>query len=113
MSGKLEHTLTKQQQEIVDFKGNEVLIRGIAGSGKTLILLKKAKQTAEKYPNEKVAIFTYSSTLTNAAKLLMENFKLSNILFSYLYLSWLGNECLLQSDEEELQDVKYKIQGLT
>lgn len=87
MSGELNHTLTKQQQDIVDFKGNEVLIRGIAGSGKTLVLLKKAKKTAEKYPNEKVAIFTYSSTLTNAAKLLMENFKLSNI-YIYTFHSW-------------------------
>lgn len=79
MSGNINHKLTKQQQEIVDYKGNEILIRGIAGSGKTLVLLKKAKETAEKYPNDKVAIFTYSSTLTNAAKLLMREFNLKNI----------------------------------
>lgn len=79
MSKSFNHTLTKQQQEIVDFKGNEVLIRGIAGSGKTLVLLKKAKDTAEKYPNDKVAIFTYSSTLTNAANLLMKEFNLKNL----------------------------------
>jgi superfamily I DNA/RNA helicase len=79
MSGSFNHTLTKQQQEIVDFKGNEVLIRGIAGSGKTLVLLKKAKETAVKYPNDQIAIFTYSSTLTNAARLLMKNFNLNNL----------------------------------
>ncbi|MGE6552447.1 UvrD-helicase domain-containing protein [Bacillus mycoides] len=63
MENKLESTeliLTKQQQDIVDYTGNEILIRGIAGSGKTLVLLKKAKQTALKYPNEKVVIFTYA-----------------------------------------------------
>ncbi|MEM5650796.1 hypothetical protein AAHB57_28635 [Bacillus cereus] len=44
MENKLESTeliLTKQQQDIVDYTGNEILIRGIAGSGKTLVLLKK------------------------------------------------------------------------
>lgn len=82
MADKLNLTLTKQQQEIVDFKGNEILIRGIAGSGKTLVLLQKARATAEKYPNEKVAIFTYSSTLTNAAKILMQHFNLTNLHIS-------------------------------
>lgn len=47
MENKLESTeltLTKQQQDIVDYTGNEILIRGIAGSGKTLVLLRKAKK---------------------------------------------------------------------
>lgn len=79
MSKSFDRTLTKQQQDIVNFKGKEVLIRGIAGSGKTLVLLKKAKDTAEKYPNDKVAIFTYAGTLTKSAEILMKEFKLTNL----------------------------------
>ncbi|MFC4799438.1 UvrD-helicase domain-containing protein [Neobacillus sp. GCM10023253] len=74
-----ELTLTKEQQDIVDSKGSEILIRGIAGSGKTLVLLKKAKDTAMKYPNEKVAIFTFAGALSNATKLLIEKYELSNL----------------------------------
>ncbi|MFC8058059.1 UvrD-helicase domain-containing protein [Bacillus cereus] len=82
MENKLESTeitLTKQQQDIVDYTGNEILIRGIAGSGKTLVLLKKAKQTALKYPNEKVVIFTYAGSLSNATKFLIEKYNLPNL----------------------------------
>ncbi|WP_035432012.1 UvrD-helicase domain-containing protein [Bacillus sp. UNC322MFChir4.1] len=82
MENKLESTeltLTKEQQDIVDYTGNEILIRGIAGSGKTLVLLKKAKQTALKYPNEKVAIFTFAGALSNATKFLIEKYNLANL----------------------------------
>ncbi|MEH6887578.1 UvrD-helicase domain-containing protein [Priestia megaterium] len=72
-------TLTKEQQDIVNNDGNEILIRGIAGSGKTLVLLKKAKQTALKYPNEKVAVFTYAGALSNATKLLIQRYNLTNL----------------------------------
>ncbi len=75
----IEPTLTKEQQDIVDYKGNEVLIRGIAGSGKTLVMLKKAKKTAIKYPDDKVVIFTYAGALNNSTKHIIEKYKLKNL----------------------------------
>ncbi|WP_423410443.1 UvrD-helicase domain-containing protein [Heyndrickxia sp. MSNUG] len=78
MSG-INHKFTKQQEEIVNFQGDEILVRGIAGSGKTLVMLRKAKLTAEKYPNQQVAVFTYVGTLANATKQLMEEQNLPNL----------------------------------
>jgi superfamily I DNA/RNA helicase len=108
MSGSFNHKLTKQQQEIVDFKGKEVLIRGIAGSGKTLVLLKKAKDTAEKYPNDKVAIFTYSSTLTNAAKLLMNEFNLKNLDIRTFHSWAMGSYYKIMNKSYKMLDTRFK-----
>ncbi|SFC95153.1 UvrD/REP helicase N-terminal domain-containing protein [Bacillus sp. UNCCL81] len=81
MENKIESEvmLTAEQQEIVDYNGKEILIRGIAGSGKTLVLLKKAKQTALKYPDEKIAIFTFVGALSNSTNLLIEKYNLKNL----------------------------------
>src|SRR5699024_2332139 len=86
MSG-INQTLTKAQAEIVDYKGDELLVRGIAGSGKTLVMLRKAKLTAEKYPNQKIAVFTYGKTLTNASNMLMQSSDLKNLQISTFH-SW-------------------------
>lgn len=37
----IEHRLTDKQEEIVNYDGDELLVKGIAGSGKTTVLLKK------------------------------------------------------------------------
>lgn len=58
-----KYSLTKKQSEIVLLNREDILIKGIAGSGKTLVLLYKAKKIAEENPNEKVIIFTYNKTL--------------------------------------------------
>lgn len=57
-----------QQKEILSYSRDQLLIRGIAGSGKTLMLLEKAKDVAQKYPNETVAIFSYGNPLSVSAK---------------------------------------------
>ena len=44
----IEHKLTDKQEEIVNFDGDELLVKGIAGSGKTTVLLKKARKMIEK-----------------------------------------------------------------
>lgn len=79
MTAKIEQTLTKNQQEVVDYEGEEVLVRGIAGSGKTLVMLRKARLTAEKYPDQTVAVFSYGRPLKNASTLLMEDLNLPNL----------------------------------
>ncbi|MDU0205809.1 ATP-dependent helicase [Paenibacillus sp. PFR10] len=58
-----ETILTPKQQEAVDFDGKEMLIKGIAGSGKTLVLLKKAHKILTTCPDEQVYLFTYVGTL--------------------------------------------------
>ncbi|KAB2863791.1 MAG: ATP-dependent helicase [Exiguobacterium chiriqhucha] len=82
-----EIQLTDQQQSIVDSQGDELLIRGIAGSGKTLVLLKKAKKIAKKHPEKKVMIFTYAKSLTNASRILTERHNMENINVSTFH-SW-------------------------
>ncbi|MGC7872105.1 3'-5' exonuclease [Desulfosporosinus sp. SYSU MS00001] len=61
-------TYSVQQKEIINYSGDQLLIRGIAGSGKTLVLLKKAKDVALKYPKETVAIFSFGNPLSESAK---------------------------------------------
>ena len=56
-------TYSAQQAEIIKYSGAQLLIRGIAGSGKTLILLEKARDVAKKNPNETVAVFSFGNPL--------------------------------------------------
>jgi len=76
---KKEVVLSPQQQEIIDYAGSQLLIRGIAGSGKTLILLRKARDVAEKNPNETVAIFSFGNALMKSAQKQLEEYKLPNL----------------------------------
>lgn len=85
--GTIGHELTKEQQEIIDYKGDELLVRGIAGSGKTLVMLRKARLTAEKYPKDKVAVFSYGRPLTRASKILLDQLVLENLEISTFH-SW-------------------------
>lgn len=74
--GRLDANLTKDQGECVDSKGKDLLIKGVAGSGKTLVLLKKAiKLKQEAIKNNKyirIAFFTYAKTLTKYSKDLID-----------------------------------------
>lgn len=71
--------LSEEQQQIVDYDGNELLIRGIAGSGKSLILLKKAKITAENNPDKSIVIFTFNKSLAIATEKLIQKLNITNI----------------------------------
>lgn len=70
--GKLDADLTKEQNECVGSKSKDLLIKGVAGSGKTLVLLKKAIQLKNEAisDNKKIRIgfFTYANTLTKYSK---------------------------------------------
>ncbi|WP_366290921.1 UvrD-helicase domain-containing protein [Paenibacillus sp. AN1007] len=59
--------LTKKQQEAVDYEGDQLLIRGIAGSGKTTVLLKQAHKIITKHPDQSIALITYNQTLARYA----------------------------------------------
>ncbi|QOT08454.1 DEAD/DEAH box helicase [Paenibacillus sp. JNUCC32] len=76
-----------QQKEIIKYSGDQLLIRGIAGSGKTLILLEKARDVAAKHPDETVAIFSYGSALTASANRQLETYNLPNVTVTTFH-SW-------------------------
>ena len=65
---KLDVKLTKNQEECINSKANNLLIKGIAGSGKTLVLLRKAvklkREAIKNKENIKIGFFTYANTLT-------------------------------------------------
>lgn len=82
-----KYNLTKEQSEVVLLKREDILIKGIAGSGKTLVLLYKAKKTAEENPNEKVIIFTYNKTLKKSSEEIIKKLNLPNLEVSTFH-SW-------------------------
>lgn len=83
----IEHKLTEKQQEIVNYTGEELLIKGIAGSGKTTVLLRKAVKLIKANPTVRIALFTYNKTLSNYAKQIAEKIGEGN-LFVYTFHGW-------------------------
>lgn len=112
--------LTSKQQEIVNSKSADLLIRGIAGSGKTLVILRKAKQLAEANPNNKIAIFTYNKALQASADYQVKQFGLHNLTVKTFH-SWAYNALkhigmvskVLNSKESSTLIKKAIVKGLT
>lgn len=69
----LKITLSPAQQEIVGIQTDQMLIRGIPGSGKTTVLLKKIEAIIGREPSAKVLIITYNKTLTKYIQDFMKN----------------------------------------
>lgn len=69
-------TWTKEQKSCLDYTGNKTLmVKGVAGAGKSLLIYGLAKKLLENYSEEKknkVAIFTFSNTLNSATKQILE-----------------------------------------
>lgn len=65
-------TWTKEQESCLNYTGNRTLmVKGIAGAGKSLVIQALAKQLLAGYEADKknkVAIFTFSNTLNSATK---------------------------------------------
>ncbi|WP_026691369.1 3'-5' exonuclease [Alteribacter aurantiacus] len=80
-------TFSDQQKEIIKYSGSQLLIRGIAGSGKTLILLNKARDVAQKNPNAAVAVFSYGNPLSVSARKQLEGYDLPNLTVTTFH-SW-------------------------
>lgn len=69
-----EDNLTKEQQSCVNFDSGDLLIRGVAGSGKSYVILKRAiRLYKEKQGDETVAIFTYTNSLVKYTDDLLSN----------------------------------------
>ena len=58
---------TESQKKCIRYNGESVLvIKGTAGSGKSMMVIKRAIQCANKTPsNQRIAIFTYNKSLAN------------------------------------------------
>ncbi|OWR33153.1 DNA helicase [Saccharibacillus sp. O23] len=78
---------SNEQKEIIKYEGSQLLIRGIAGSGKTLMLLEKACDVATKNPNDSIAIFTYGKPLSIFLESQIREKKLDNIIINTFH-SW-------------------------
>lgn len=83
----IKHKLTDKQEEIVNYDGKELLIKGIAGSGKTTVLLSKARKMIENNPTIRIGLFTYNKTLSQYAKKFAEQIGPNN-LFVYTFHGW-------------------------
>ena len=63
---------TKEQESCLKYTGDKTLmVKGIAGAGKSLVIQALAKQLLAGYTSDKknkVAIFTFSNTLNSAKK---------------------------------------------
>ena len=55
--------LTREQQECVNYSAGDLLVKGVAGSGKSVVILKRAIQLHKKEPNATLKIITYANTL--------------------------------------------------
>ena len=66
--------LTIEQQSCIDYKGLKapnLTVKGAAGSGKSIVILAKAKKFLEEYATDKrnkVVIFSYNNTLSASAR---------------------------------------------
>lgn len=70
---------TDEQQQIIDYNGEQLLVKGIAGSGKTLVLLQKAYKIASENPDESIAIFSFGGPLSEAAEIQLSKYDLPNL----------------------------------
>ena len=65
-------TWTKEQESCLNYTGEKTLmVKGIAGAGKSLVIQALAKQLLAGYSADKknkIAIFTFSNTLNSATK---------------------------------------------
>ena len=60
--------LTKEQKGCVDFGAGNLLIKGVPGSGKSLVLMKRALKLYKEDESESIYIFTYANSLVKYTK---------------------------------------------
>lgn len=88
-------TLTRMQEESINYKGSDMLIKGVAGSGKSVVIIKRAvklnKKNLEERLNQRIAIFTFAKSLVKYTEELFEeipNAKQNIILNTFDSYCW-------------------------
>lgn len=84
--------LTKRQVEAVNYEGEQMLLRGIAGSGKTLVLMGKAVRIAKKYPDDKILLICYGEPLSKAINEQLKESGFQNIKVT-TFNKWISEIC--------------------
>lgn len=99
--------LHPEQKRIVDSDFDmPAVLKGVSGSGKTVVLIHRARRLAEKYPGENVAILTLNRTLANLLKRLVTklcNGRLPGNLFVDAYYDYFQKVLKHFGAEEYLQ----------
>jgi|LSQX01.2.fsa_nt_gb superfamily I DNA/RNA helicase len=80
--------LTKKQEEIVNYSGKHLLVKGVPGSGKTVVLLRKCRILLDKEPDARVGLFTYNRTLARYALGLAASFDGGRRLYVDTFHGW-------------------------
>lgn len=82
-----KYTLTSEQESCVNYQGEKapnLTVKGAAGSGKSIVIMQRAKKLLEQYSEQeknKIAIFTYNNTLaTSTAQFLDVNEEKSDFI---------------------------------
>jgi len=85
----------------VDFSGDNLLVRGVPGSGKTVVLLKRARRLSERLVDGRrpaVCIFTYNSALARYTNELMGRVRLRGFRVRTFH-SWATATCCVVRNE--------------
>ena len=81
----------KLQGEVIEYSQKEMLVRGVAGSGKTICLIKNAIIKAEKEPENRIYFFTYNKTLKKYIEIMFKKQGFDNIYVNNFH-SWAFSE---------------------
>ena len=74
ISSDLIGVFDENQEMLVKYKiGSQILIEGPAGSGKSLVLIKRALFMQQSHPNWKIGVFCFNVVMANFLKKLLEN----------------------------------------
>lgn len=117
-----KYTLTQEQESCVNYQGDKapnLTVKGAAGSGKSIVIMQRAKKLLEQYSEEetnKIAIFTYNNTLaTSTAQFLDVNEEKSDYItistldkyFSKIYMEMKDIKRLnIVRDDDEMKLIK-------
>lgn len=90
-----EFTPTKKQEACIFYQGGDLLIRGVAGSGKSLVIMKRAvalnKKANKRGVNVRIGVFTFANTLVKYTDSLMNRVGLDDRLIK---IATLDSYCL-------------------
>jgi len=79
---------TDKQREAIQAQSTHVLVRGIPGSGKTVVLVEKVKDILENEPQAKILFITYNHTLRAYIESQLEDVEVSKQLTLTTYHAW-------------------------